>query len=147
MDPTSLTHGIQLAIAPVFLLTAVAAMISALATRLGRIIDRARVVEERLEAKTAINVDAAYQEIESLKVRGRLVNVAVLLLTLCGMLIGLTVMELFLSEVSAIPSERWVPVSFMAGVVGFNLALLCFLAESVLATRVLRFGRHLPPRA
>ena len=46
-DPDIITHGIQLALAPVFLLTAVAAMIGAVAGRLARIIDRARLMEER----------------------------------------------------------------------------------------------------
>ena len=49
-DLTTVTHGIQLAVAPVFLLTAVSGMIAAVAGRLARIIDRARFVENRLEA-------------------------------------------------------------------------------------------------
>ena len=47
LEGTSITHSIQLAVAPVFLLTAVSGMIGAVAHRLGRIIDRARLVEER----------------------------------------------------------------------------------------------------
>ena len=47
IEPGTITHGIQLAVAPVFLLTAVAGMIGAVAGRLARIIDRARVVEDR----------------------------------------------------------------------------------------------------
>ena len=39
---STIVQGIQAAVAPVFMLTAVAAMIGALATRLSRIIDRAR---------------------------------------------------------------------------------------------------------
>lgn len=74
LNPGSLTHGIQLAIAPVFLLTAVASLIGAVATRLARIIDRTRVLEERLEAQTIKNVEAAYLELDRLKLRGRLVN-------------------------------------------------------------------------
>ena len=47
LDGSSITHGIQLAVAPVFLLTAVSGMIGAVAGRLARIIDRARLVEDR----------------------------------------------------------------------------------------------------
>ena len=47
LDTSAITHGIQLAVAPVFLLTAVSGMIGVVAGRLARIIDRARVVEER----------------------------------------------------------------------------------------------------
>ena len=56
LDSDSINHGIQLAIAPVFLLTAVSGMISAVASRLARIIDRARLVEDRAGASQ----DAAY---------------------------------------------------------------------------------------
>ena len=49
-DASAATHGIQLSLAPVFLLTAVAAMIGAVTGRLARIIDRARTLEERLDA-------------------------------------------------------------------------------------------------
>ena len=48
LDSSTITHSIQLAVAPVFLLTAVAGMIGAVAGRLARIIDRARTLEGRL---------------------------------------------------------------------------------------------------
>ena len=49
-DLATVTHGIQLTVAPVFLLTAVSGMIGAVAGRLARIIDRARFLEDRLDA-------------------------------------------------------------------------------------------------
>jgi Protein of unknown function (DUF2721) len=49
-DSSTITHGIQLAVAPVFLLTAVSGMIGAVAGRLARIIDRARRVEDDARA-------------------------------------------------------------------------------------------------
>jgi hypothetical protein len=45
----AVAHAIQLAIAPVFLLTGIAAILSVMTNRLGRVTDRARVLEERLE--------------------------------------------------------------------------------------------------
>ena len=46
----TVTHGIQLAVAPVFLLTAVSGMIGTGAGRLTRIIDRARILEDCIAA-------------------------------------------------------------------------------------------------
>ena len=64
LDPSNITHGIQLAVAPVFLLTAVSGMIGAVAGRLARIIDRARVVEDRARANTEPEFLArAYKEL------------------------------------------------------------------------------------
>src|SRR6267154_168567 len=46
---SAIAHVIQLAIAPVFLISGVATLLSVLANRLGRIVDRARVLETKLE--------------------------------------------------------------------------------------------------
>jgi len=142
-DPASISQGIQYAIAPVFLLTAVASLIGAVANRLARIIDRARHIEERLEAESVKDVAAAYRELNRLRLRGRLVNGSITLLTICGTMIGLTIVALFLAETTAIRSNWAVPASFLAGIISFVLALLGFLAETFLASDVVRFGRHL----
>ncbi len=143
MDPTVASHGIQLAVAPVFLLTAVAALIGSFAMRLSRIVDRARVLEERLEAETVKNIKSAYWELNRLKLRGRIVSWSMALLTLCSMCIGVTIMALFLGETTALHTQSLVPLSFLTGVIFFLLALLGFLVETLLAMHVLKFGRHL----
>ena len=47
-----------------------------------------------------------------------------------------------LGETTSIEFLRLPTICFLAGVISFLLALLCFLAETLLATRVLRFGRQ-----
>jgi hypothetical protein len=143
MDSSAISHGIQLAVAPVFMLSAVAALIGALATRLARIIDRARDIEERLAAGDIQNEEAAYWELNRLRLRGRVVNWSVGLLVVCAVLIGATVMTLFLGETSSPRTEKLVPWSFLGGITCFVLALLCFLVETLLATHTLRFAK--PP--
>ena len=64
---TDISRVIQLAVAPVFLLTAIATMINALNVRLGRIVDRRRVVQERADRQAAAG--AAGDEIRMLKRR------------------------------------------------------------------------------
>lgn len=145
LDPDSITHGIQLAIAPVFLLTAVSGMISAVAGRLARIIDRARTVEDRARTSNdAALLASARIELGQLRLRGRLANGCIALLTSCAFLIGLTIILLFLGETTAFRSARWAVGGFLSGVVCFLMALLCFLAETVIATRLLNF--QLPQR-
>ena len=144
VDADALTHGIQLALAPVFLLTGVAGLIGAVATRLARIIDRGRILEDRIEGRIVRDVEAAYRELARLRVRGRLVNLCMLLLTLCAALIGITVMALFLGETTALHTARLVSFSFVGGVVLFILSLLGFFAETLLATQTLRF--RTPPQ-
>ena len=144
-DLAAVTHGIQLAVAPVFLLTAVSGMIAATAGRLGRIIDRARLLENRLESGS---VEVAkgprmYAELRQLRLRGWLVNGCIALLTLCAMLIGLTIILLFLGETSDLPTLKIATISFLSGVGCFMAALVCFLAETLQATKLLKFAQ--PP--
>jgi hypothetical protein len=140
IDTTTVTHGIQLAIAPVFLLTAVSGMIGAVAGRLARIIDRARLVEDRARATTDDEfLRRAYAELAELRMRGRLANASIALLTSCAFLIGLTIIVLFLGETTAFQVNKFAVGSFLLGVVSFLMALACFLAETVIATRLLNF--------
>ena len=94
MPPVFATH-----ISPVFLLTGVASLIGAVAGRLARIIDRARALEERLDAGTHRYPDLARLELHRLKVRGGLVNSSILLLTLCAVAIAVTILGLFIGPV------------------------------------------------
>jgi hypothetical protein len=143
LDTDAVTHGIQLAVAPVFLLTAVSGMIGAIAGRLARIIDRARLVEERAKASEDTEfLLAANRELFELRQRGRLANGGIALLTLCSFLIGLTIIVLFVGETTSLQISRWAVGGFLSGVVCFLLALACFLAETFIATRLLNF--HIP---
>ncbi len=140
IDANTVTHGIQLAVAPVFLLTAVSGMIGAVAGRLARIIDRARLVEDKARATAEEEfLRRAYAELAELRMRGRLANGCIALLTTCAFLIGVTIIVLFLGETTAAQISRFAIGGFLLGVVCFLLALLCFLAETVLATRLLNF--------
>jgi hypothetical protein len=142
MEHDAALHAIQFAVAPVFLLTAVAGLIGAVATRLGRIIDRARDIEERLLAGNAIDEEAAYEELRRARVRARIVNGSLALLTISATLIGATVMTLFMGGVGSAKSESLIPWTFLGGLTSFILALLCFLTETLLATHLLKFGKR-----
>ena len=142
LDPDTVSHGIALSVAPVFLLTAVAGMIGAVANRLARIIDRARVLEERIENHTRPQDNAkAYKELSVLRNRGLLANTSIALLTLCAFCIGITIIVLFLGETIDFTGLRLSIVAFLAGIVCFLLALACFLAETLIAARLLNFAK------
>ena len=120
---------------------AVAAMIGALATRLSRIIDRARWIEERLDTQRIKNEDAAYWEPRRLGLRGSVVNWSIGLLVFCALCIGVTVTGLFLDLTMDSTTDNFVRWSFLGGIACFACALICFLAETLLATHTLRFSK------
>ena len=148
LDATAITHGIQLAIAPVFLLTAVSGMIAAVAGRLARIIDRARTVEDQARASDDPELLArAHAELATLRTRGHMTNVCSGLLTLGAFLIGLTIILLFVGEILGLQAVRLAVAGFLSGVLSFLLALVFFLTETVMATRLLDFRMpKQPPR-
>ena len=139
-DPSDVIHSVQLALAPVFFLLAVAGMITAVSGRLARIIDRARVMEERVCTSSDEDFIArGLQELCFLRIRGKVANWSIGLLTLCGFLIGVTIVLLFVGQAWNVAGYQIAMVSFLAGVFSFIAALACFMWETVLATDLLNF--------
>lgn len=148
IDASTVTHSVQLAVAPVFFLTAVAGMIGAVAGRLARIIDRARVLEERVRSSADGEFIArARRELGFLRTRGRIANFSIGLLSLCGALIGVTIVFLFMGEAWGMGghSANVAVFCFLFGVLSFIGALGCFLWETVLATQILDFQQLIGP--
>lgn len=88
---TNVVHVIQVAVAPVFLLTGVGAILSVLVARLGRIVDRIRVLNARMAATAA-----ADPELLNLSSRARLIHWAISLCTLCALLVCTVIATLFI---------------------------------------------------
>src|SRR5690242_15022569 len=82
---------IQLAIAPVFLLSGIAALLAVLANRLGRIIDRARALEVSISPD-----DGVLAELEALSRRARMINWSITLATTGALLVCAVIVVLFL---------------------------------------------------
>jgi Protein of unknown function (DUF2721) len=139
-----ITHTIQLAVAPVFLLTALGTTLSVFATRLGRIVDRARRLESQLEGQAPASQPACEQELLELAVRARLIQWALTAGTVAALLVCLLIAVAFLGYLFEANLGTAVAVLFIMAVGGFVAALVCFLREVFLATRSLRFG---PPPA
>jgi AcrR family transcriptional regulator len=139
---TDITRVIQLAVAPVFLLTAIATMINALNTRLGRIVDRRRVVQERLHSRSDDEAEAGRQEIRMLVRRARLVYYAIFGAVLSALLVCLVVAGAFLGALLGVDLARSVAALFIAAMLAMIAALGLFLREVFLAVRS---GTHNQP--
>ena len=123
-----ISHVIQLAIAPVFLLTAVATMINAMNTRLGRIVDRRRVVQDRIDASNGIVNGGCAEEMEHLRRRSRLIYFAMFGAVLAALLVCMEVAGSFLG---ALLGE--IAGLFIASMLAMIGALSLFLREVYLA--------------
>ena len=78
----SVTHVIQVALTPVFLLTAVAALLNVFSTRLGRVADRVHQVSANLQSSMTTD---AHLLLKYLRRRSLVLDVAVVLATIAGM--------------------------------------------------------------
>jgi len=92
---SEIAHVIQLAVAPVFLLSGVAALLNVLTNRLARIIDRARALEALERAAPGGVAPELHGELRHLSQRARLINWAISLDTTCALCICALIAALF----------------------------------------------------
>jgi len=132
-------HIIQLAIAPVFLLTGVATKLAVLINRLARIIDRTRVLEDRL---LVANNDRYTEELSEMYKRSHLINYAITSSTACGLLICLVIAMLFIGDTLNIKLDRYIALFFVVAMLALINSFVLFLLEIRIAARHMRM-RHL----
>jgi hypothetical protein len=137
---SDLAHVIQLAVAPVFLLTGIGPTLGVLTNRLARIVDRARTLE-RLHAESARNgePDLATQ-LATLQRRAKLINRAISLCTACALLICLVIATLFIGALVGVNLATLIVVLFLVGMLALVGGFITFLQEIFLATASLRIG-------
>jgi VIT1/CCC1 family predicted Fe2+/Mn2+ transporter len=138
----ALGHVIQLAVAPVFLLSGVSGLLGVLTNRLTRIIDRARVLEERLVSADPPGQERMHGELRLLSQRARLINRAISLCTVCALLICAVIIALFMA--AFLETNVAIPISltFTGSMLALFAGLVSFLREIHIATRSLRIGPH-----
>lgn len=141
---TDVAHSIQLAVAPVFLLTGVGTMLGVLTNRLARIIDRARTLERTLPELPAAAVTEAHAELTVLSRRARLIHRAITLSTSCALLICLVIVSLFAGVALGQDLSRLIVLLFTAALAAFVGGLLSFLLEIRAATGTLHFAPSKP---
>src|SRR5262245_37075106 len=136
---SAIAHIIQLAVAPVFLLSGIGAILSVMTNRLSRVIDRARVLEslQPIEGSAAASIGA---ELNTLAVRAKLISHSITLCTTTALLICAVIVVLFLGAFVKIDTSTVVALLFIAAMATFFVALLAFLREISIATSNMRIG-------
>ena len=130
---TDVTRLIQLAVAPVFLLTAVGTIIGVLSNRLGRVVDRSRTLEDRLRQLAPQGQGGVRAELAVLGQRVRLVYVSMTLAVVCALFVGLLIAVAFVDAFIAIDLSKFIGLLFIGAMLSFIVALMVFLREIFLA--------------
>ena len=128
-----IAHVIQLAVAPVFLLTGIAALISTLNARLGRIVDRRRAIQERPSDPAQPHGVESGMELHFLSRRIRIIYVAIFCAVVAALMVCLVVGGAFLGALLAIDLARAVAVIFIIAMFALIACLSLFLREIYLA--------------
>lgn len=129
---TSVAHVIQLAVAPVFLLTGVGTVLNVMTTRLTRIIDRFRTLE-----RTYTNADEAMSRQAEMKIlahRERVIYRAISLCTISALLICVVIVTLFVGSVMGVQLTTAIALLFIAAMLALIGGFLSLLREIYIAT-------------
>jgi hypothetical protein len=133
---------IQLSVAPVFLLAGVGAIVNAMSTRLGRVVDRARRIESELAGSDAVRAEPIHAELYTISVRARLISRAIALAVLCALLVTVLLIVAFVDAFIEANLSFVLATIFVAALAAFSGSLLVFLREILIASANLRIGPH-----
>ena len=140
-DISGIAHVIQLAIAPVFLLTGIAGLLGVMTNRLARVIDRARGLESRLDGMDEVAAALARQDLAVFVRRARLASWAINFCAGAALLICTDIVTLFVDAYVGTQLRWLVGALFTATMLALIGGLICFLREVYLATHTLSIGR------
>ncbi len=136
-----IAHLIQVALTPIFLISAIGVTLNVLTSRLARIVDRARAME-----KEALRPDPAqphrdlHRSLRVLERRARYINAAITLITVSALFIALVVVMLFVNAFLRWDLSAFIACMFIMSMLALAAALLSFLIEVRIATSTLRIG-------
>jgi len=130
---------IQLAIAPVFMLTAVGTVIGALNIRLGRAVDRRRELEERLHTMSRDELPSAQDELATIARRIRFVYLSIVFAVISALFVALLIAGAFLGAFVRTDLSFTIAGMFICAMIALIICLLLFLREIFLAVSTPRY--------
>ena len=135
-DPTisTVASAIQLSVAPAFLLTGIGAILSVMANRLSRVVDRFRVLRMREDRQSR-----DIEEMNMLLRRSRWVHWAISLSTMSALFVCIVIAALFTGTELQVYPSRLVAILFIVAMLVLIAGLLCFLREIHLSTNTIQW--------
>tara|TARA_R110001599_G_scaffold64023_3_gene178718 strand:- start:314776 stop:315225 length:450 start_codon:yes stop_codon:yes gene_type:complete len=130
-------HIIQLSVAPVFLLTGVGSTMMVLTNRLARIVDRSRVLEEKLGAVEDATRIACQNELHILYARAHMINRAIILSVACAFMVSLVIVSLFVGDAFSLELSKVIASFFVLGMLCLLGSFSFLLREILTATQVM----------
>lgn len=136
-----IAQTIQLALAPVFVLVAIGNLLNLLSSRLGRVVDRSRHLQDRHMATQGPDHDMVVAEIRMIDQRIRFITRAVFALVVSGLAIGITVAVLFVQQLVGADLQLVAALTFVVAILLLMWALVLFMRETRVSAQQLRIPR------
>lgn len=140
---TGIAQLISLAIGPVFLLAGIGSILNVMAQRLGRVIDRARHLEQDFASLSDPAQARSGDELRTLDRRMTVVQLAIGSCTASALFTALVVAILFVAALADFAYARPIALLFILAMVLLIVGLVLFLWEVNLAMRSVRVNRAL----
>jgi hypothetical protein len=141
VQAVDIAHLIQVALTPIFLISAIGVTLNVLTNRLSRIVDRARAIEDELRRPGHDNHGRDLHGVLGvLARRASCINAAITLITLSALFIALVVVMLFVNAFLRWDLSAFIASMFILSMLALAAALLMFLIEVRIATNTLRIG-------
>jgi uncharacterized membrane protein YvlD (DUF360 family) len=137
-DLHDIARAVQLALAPAFLLTAIAGLLNVMASRLSRIIDRGRYLTEGPNPPASLELDHVRQEQRALEMRRHLASVAITACTVSALVVCIVIAALFLEVLLNVPLKWLAGGLFTVAMLALVVGLTYFLREVHLAMQSIR---------
>jgi hypothetical protein len=137
-DLPIVSHAIQLAIAPVFLLTGIASLLGVMATRLARVIDRARALQDAWRGLDDNERASVRIELALLERRRKLASWSINFCTAAALLVCLVIAVLFFEEFFGTSMRLVAGALFVLAMFAVIGGLASFLREVYVATHSTR---------
>lgn len=139
-EVSTIAHVIELAIAPVFLITGISSLLAVMSNRLARIIDRSRQIEAKWHDLDIIQTADAEAELASLSTRAKLASFSINFCAFAALMVCLLIATLFLDAFIGTNLRWFVGGLFVLSMCTLSGGIVCFLREVHIAMLSLRIG-------
>lgn len=129
---------IQTSVGPVILISGIGLLLLSMTNRLGRIIDRSRLLVEALPRVAAAEQKHLTAQLSVLYQRAKLIRLVIILSTTSVLLAGLLVISLFFAALLQLESAFFVVLCFILCMAALIASLLLFLVELQMSLHALR---------
>ena len=137
MPEVLVSHAIELAVAPVFLLTGIAGLLAVMTNRLARVVARTRYVEQSYSSLHERERALARGEITHLGRRRRLASWAINFCAASALIVCLVIVTLFVDDLFATDLRVLAGALFVCALAALIGGLTCFLQEVYLSTQAI----------